>query len=87
MMKRFTPRPSQDSLSTALLEMNKSKNRYNEVIPPEEYRVKSPNLLVAGDSDYINAIYVDGFRQSHQYIMTQTPLKVFPNNSHLSYLF
>ena len=52
---------------------NIRKNRYVNVLPAEESRVKLSHSGVLG-SDYINASYVDGWRKQRAYIATQGPL-------------
>ncbi|XP_068725972.1 receptor-type tyrosine-protein phosphatase T-like isoform X6 [Montipora capricornis] len=49
---------------------NASKNRFPDIIPLNGSRV----VLKDGRSDYINAAFVDTFRERNSYIMTQAPL-------------
>lgn len=66
-----------ENYTTALLEWNRPKNRYNDVLPKEETRVKlSPQPNIPG-SDYINAnIIVSKVKNKERtYICSQAPLK------------
>lgn len=56
------------------LKPNLSKNRYTDVLCYDHSRVKLS--LIDGDpySDYINANYVDGYKQKNAFITTQGPL-------------
>jgi len=52
---------------------NMCKNRYYNILPNEESRVKL-HALVDGDGDYINANYVGCEKLRRRYILTQAPL-------------
>lgn len=65
-----------DKFCSALHQLNKSKNRYNDVLPKEDTRVK---LSIDPDnpgSDYINAnfVYDDITNSNKKYICSQAPL-------------
>lgn len=62
------------TFETSKLKPNLSKNRYTDVLCHDHSRVKLS--LVDGDpySDYINANYVDGYKQKNAFITTQGPL-------------
>ncbi|KAI6652633.1 Receptor-type tyrosine-protein phosphatase delta isoform X12 [Oopsacas minuta] len=60
--------------SSADDELNKQKNRYTQIIPYENSRVKLPILNEQRDTDYVNASFIDGYICKQQFIATQTPL-------------
>ena len=51
--------------------MNKSKNRYANVIAYDHSRVVLQNEDGIHGSDYINANFCDGYRKQNAYIATQ----------------
>ncbi|XP_064390830.1 receptor-type tyrosine-protein phosphatase epsilon-like [Halichondria panicea] len=53
---------------------NAKKNRYPQRIPYNVCRVAMKPSAVKG-SDYINASFIDGYKQQKAFIATQTPLK------------
>jgi len=56
---------------------NKTKNRYSNVLPPENTRVKLKSIPGEEGSDYINANYIKGLISGSDkaYIATQGPLQ------------
>jgi len=53
------------------LDVNKAKNRYANVIAYDHSRVVLQSLDGVVGSDYINANFMDGYRQQNAYIATQ----------------
>uniref|UniRef100_A0A8R1TJS6 protein-tyrosine-phosphatase n=1 Tax=Onchocerca volvulus TaxID=6282 RepID=A0A8R1TJS6_ONCVO len=65
---------SKDSKDLAIFsEQYKALNRYNDIRCVEQTRVKVPHT--SGMHDYINANYVDGFREEKKFILTQSPME------------
>ncbi|XP_016897889.1 receptor-type tyrosine-protein phosphatase S isoform X16 [Cynoglossus semilaevis] len=59
---------------TANLPCNKFKNRLVNIMPYETTRVCLQPIRGPERSDYINASYIDGYRQQRGYMATQGPL-------------
>ncbi|XP_042564818.1 receptor-type tyrosine-protein phosphatase S isoform X2 [Clupea harengus] len=59
---------------SANLPCNKFKNRLVNIMPYETTRVCLQPIRGLEGSDYINASFIDGYRQQHAYIATQGPL-------------
>ncbi|XP_046382146.2 receptor-type tyrosine-protein phosphatase H-like isoform X2 [Haliotis rufescens] len=74
MLEEFKKLPSPGIKPTycASLEENTEKNRYKDVLPFDATRV--PLVIEEeDDSDYINASYVDGYREQTRYVAAQGP--------------
>jgi len=56
------------------LRSNQSKNRYTDVLCYDHSRVCLSQIDGDATSDYINANFVDGYKQKNAFISTQGPL-------------
>ncbi|XP_019383910.1 PREDICTED: receptor-type tyrosine-protein phosphatase C [Gavialis gangeticus] len=52
---------------------NQNKNRYIDILPYDYNRVELSEIMGEPGSDYINASYIDGFKESRKYIAAQGP--------------
>nr|AAA75407.1 receptor-linked protein tyrosine phosphatase [Rattus norvegicus] len=68
------PRHTLRDSFTASLPCNKFKNRLVNILPYESSRVCLQPIRGVEGSDYINASFIDGYRQQKAYIATQGPL-------------
>ncbi|XP_076161923.1 protein tyrosine phosphatase Meg2 [Ptiloglossa arizonensis] len=67
-------RPPEASFNHAKLRVNVSKNRYTDVLCYDHSRVCLSQLDGDATTDYINANFVDGYKQKNAFISTQGPL-------------
>ncbi|XP_029154761.1 tyrosine-protein phosphatase non-receptor type 9-like [Nylanderia fulva] len=67
-------RPPDGSFNNAKLKANQSKNRYTDVLCYDHSRVCLSQVDGDATSDYINANFVDGYKQKNAFISTQGPL-------------
>uniref|UniRef100_A0A1B6IX69 Tyrosine-protein phosphatase domain-containing protein n=1 Tax=Homalodisca liturata TaxID=320908 RepID=A0A1B6IX69_9HEMI len=67
-------RPPDGSFNHARLRPNLPKNRYTDVLCYDHSRVLLSQLDGDPTTDYINANFVDGYRQKNAFISTQGPL-------------
>ncbi|XP_045450142.1 tyrosine-protein phosphatase non-receptor type 9 [Melitaea cinxia] len=67
-------RPPAGTFHHAKLPSNLAKNRYTDVLCYDHSRVLLSQLDDDPSSDYINANYVDGYKQKNAFICTQGPL-------------
>ena len=58
---------------TSFYKANAEKNRYRNVLPYDDYRVKLNQLPGDPFSDYINASYIDGYQLAREFIAAQGP--------------
>ncbi|KAJ8300759.1 hypothetical protein KUTeg_022278 [Tegillarca granosa] len=75
-LQRYTRPLLPYQCSNALVPLNVDKNRFPDVVPPDNFR---PHLLTPGpgdfsQSDYVNAVFLDGHLYRNHFIVTQTPL-------------
>ena len=59
---------------TANLNCNKQKNRYENILPFDDSRVKLTQIPGIEGSDYINANFIDGYMKKKAFIATQAPI-------------
>ncbi|BFZ10956.1 hypothetical protein BsWGS_13995 [Bradybaena similaris] len=64
---------SEDDFSAALKPINQEKNRIGSVLPVNLKRVLLPARPGIDGSDYINATYLQGYKKSAEFIVTQHP--------------
>ena len=69
------PDPTPQQLSDARHPINLNKNRYEDQLPNNLFRVLLDIRLTGETSDYINASYIDSFTQRRAFIATQGPLE------------
>ncbi|XP_077549260.1 receptor-type tyrosine-protein phosphatase T-like [Haemaphysalis longicornis] len=73
-LSRMCPLPGPEDFRSARDAKNASKNRSPKILAGDSRR---PFLSVTADgskTDYINAVYVDGFKRRKAYLVTQMPL-------------
>lgn len=68
-----TPGVAHPRTDNAQIPINKPKNRFQNILPYENTRVKLQAIPGVTGSDYINANFIDSMRQRGAYIATQGP--------------
>ena len=53
---------------------NKTKNRYANILPYDDSRVKLSVIAGIEGSDYINASFIDGYMMRRAFVATQAPI-------------
>ncbi|XP_038640449.1 tyrosine-protein phosphatase non-receptor type 9 isoform X2 [Scyliorhinus canicula] len=71
-IRRETP---PGTFNCSLQPYNQQKNRYGDVLCLDQTRVKLKSLNHDERTDYINASFMDGYKQKNAYIGTQGPLE------------
>ena len=82
LQKEFTevlhdPTSMHNKSEAARLPQNKSKNRFENILPYDHTRVKlcKNNTFTSDGNDYINANYCSSMRRQRNYIITQNPME------------
>ncbi|XP_033739090.1 receptor-type tyrosine-protein phosphatase epsilon-like [Pecten maximus] len=73
-LRDFSPSYSPSCFKTAMLKVNKDKNRNMNILPADQFRVFLQSQS-ANRTDYINAIIVQSYTSKSGYIVTQFPLE------------
>ncbi|KAG9483315.1 hypothetical protein GDO78_009310, partial [Eleutherodactylus coqui] len=71
---------SKFSIKEARKPYNQSKNRYIDILPYDDNRVTLSEIHGEPGSDYINASYINGFKEPRKYIAAQGPKEETTND-------
>ncbi|XP_048802121.1 receptor-type tyrosine-protein phosphatase epsilon isoform X4 [Lagopus muta] len=69
----LTPGYVQGTFEMANKEENREKNRYPNILPYDHSRVILTQVDGVSPSDYINASYIDGYKEKNKFIAAQGP--------------
>ncbi|KFP91725.1 Receptor-type tyrosine-protein phosphatase epsilon, partial [Apaloderma vittatum] len=69
----LTPGYVQGTFEMANKEENREKNRYPNILPYDHSRVILTQIEGVPPSDYINASYIDGYKEKNKFIAAQGP--------------
>ena len=72
---RLTKTDKKDKFTEANKSVNRSKNRYQNIFPYDDTRVRLSHIPGVEGSDYINANYIESYLFQNTYIGTQAPLE------------
>ncbi|XP_071953092.1 uncharacterized protein [Antedon mediterranea] len=73
-LKLVTPYPPADHCKAGHLPENQHKNRVSNIVPIDRNRPFLVTESSTGGNEYINASFVDGYKQKDKFIATQMPL-------------
>ncbi|XP_074598966.1 protein tyrosine phosphatase 36E [Brevipalpus obovatus] len=54
---------------------NRDKNRDVAIVPPDDHRPYLTTFQSNDSTDYVNAVFVDGYTRSREYIVTEWPMQ------------
>ncbi|XP_028408092.1 receptor-type tyrosine-protein phosphatase S-like [Dendronephthya gigantea] len=74
-LNKVSPSLPKESFTVATYPVNSSKNRYHDILASDHDRVILGDEDDKDDGPYINAVYVDGYKQQNAFVLTQAPLK------------
>ncbi|XP_065639266.1 receptor-type tyrosine-protein phosphatase F isoform X1 [Hydra vulgaris] len=66
--------PIQPASEVAMALQNNSKNRFSTILPTDSSRVLLLPIDGSEETTYINAVYIDSYKQKNAYILSQCPL-------------
>lgn len=72
---RLTKTDKKDQFTDANKTINQAKNRYQNIFPYDDTRVRLSFYTGVDGSDYVNANYIDSYMRKASFIATQAPLK------------
>ncbi|XP_046853383.1 receptor-type tyrosine-protein phosphatase delta-like isoform X2 [Xenia sp. Carnegie-2017] len=74
-LSRVSPSLPKESFTVATKSENVSKNRFHGILASDHGRVILDENDDKCDGPYINAVFLDGYKQQNAFIVTQAPLK------------
>ena len=72
---KMTARPTIGDCAGGHRIENRDKNRDVSIVPPDNFRPYLSSFQSNDSTDYINAVFVDGYTRSKEYIVTEWPMK------------
>ena len=72
---RLAKTDKKDKFTEANRNINQAKNRYKNVYPYDDTRVRISQRPGVEGSDYINANYIDSYAAKNSFIATQAPVE------------
>ena len=73
-VNQVRPELTQGDCAGAHREENQKKNRSILVLPPDKHRPYITSFQGSDSTDYINAVFVDGYSRLNEFIVTEWPL-------------
>ncbi|RWS26927.1 receptor-type tyrosine-protein phosphatase kappa-like protein [Leptotrombidium deliense] len=73
-IQKMTPKLSIGECAGGHRIENRDKNRDVAIVPPDNHRPYLTSFQSNDSTDYINAVFVDGYTRSREYIVTEWPL-------------
>ena len=73
-LEKFIPQLIPEKCQDALTDINLKKNRFETIVPPDKHRPVLRTPRGKDRTDYINALFIDGYLQAKNFIVTQTPM-------------
>jgi protein tyrosine phosphatase len=74
LLEEMSPDYSVSTCKDAFYSENVTKNRFRDIVPLNNLARPYLVTYIPGATDYINAVFVDGYRQKDAFIVTQMPM-------------